>query len=256
MVLAAIPTFPLLAPVEDLNPIMICDVRMHPTIEMMIVREAISFGVPAHLVLGVAWSESRFNPSVISNSGAMGVMQLMPLTVRVFGVSDPFDAAQSIHAGVALFASYYRAGGEFFARCAFALGPSRCKGLTRNSYAGRLAKESSFYGHRPSRPAVTQLHRVGAVGIPLSQDPLQKIPLRSPAGRFLAHITIEEALAHKGVWQLQRNRRGNIRCVIERARASCSPLSNRGISFEQQLSSGHVWALRGVRGSGKTAAEC
>jgi soluble lytic murein transglycosylase-like protein len=126
VVIAAFPACPLFAPAEDPNPLMILDVRMRPTIETMIIAEAVAFGVPAHLVLGVAWSESRFNPDVISSAGAMGVMQLMPLTVRVLGVRDPFNARENIHGGVGLFAAYYRVGGERFARCAYAQGPSEC----------------------------------------------------------------------------------------------------------------------------------
>jgi len=36
---------------------------------------------------------------VVSRAGAMGLMQLMPLTARSMGVFDPFDPRQNILAG-------------------------------------------------------------------------------------------------------------------------------------------------------------
>ena len=44
--------------------------------------------------------ESNFNPRAVSRKGARGLMQLMPGTALRFGVSDRYDAGQSIRAGV------------------------------------------------------------------------------------------------------------------------------------------------------------
>jgi soluble lytic murein transglycosylase-like protein len=43
--------------------------------------------------------ESRWNPKALSNKGAMGIMQLMPMTARRFGAFEPFDVEQNIAAG-------------------------------------------------------------------------------------------------------------------------------------------------------------
>jgi soluble lytic murein transglycosylase-like protein len=57
-------------------------------------------GVDPALVKSVMLVESNFNPVSVSRKGAGGLMQLMPDTARRFGVSNRFDAGQSIRAGV------------------------------------------------------------------------------------------------------------------------------------------------------------
>jgi soluble lytic murein transglycosylase-like protein len=53
------------------------------------------------LVRAIIQAESAYNPNAISKSGARGLMQLMPLTGAQYGVSDPYNAQQNIHGGVA-----------------------------------------------------------------------------------------------------------------------------------------------------------
>jgi soluble lytic murein transglycosylase-like protein len=58
-------------------------------------------GVRADLVRAVMQVESAFNPNARSPKGALGLMQLMPSTIRQFGVSNPFNPAENVRAGVA-----------------------------------------------------------------------------------------------------------------------------------------------------------
>ena len=53
-------------------------------------------GLDWRLLAAIAYNESSFNPNAVSYMGAIGLMQLMPSTVRAYGVSNPYDPEQSI----------------------------------------------------------------------------------------------------------------------------------------------------------------
>ncbi|MBO9547029.1 lytic transglycosylase domain-containing protein [Caulobacter sp.] len=68
------------------------------TVRAQISTTATAYALDPKLVEAVAWRESRFRPTALSNKGAIGVMQLMPGTARDLGV-DPHDPAQNIRGG-------------------------------------------------------------------------------------------------------------------------------------------------------------
>lgn len=57
--------------------------------------------VRTDLVRAVVQVESGFNPYARSPKGALGLMQLMPSTIRRFGVSNAFNPVENVRAGVA-----------------------------------------------------------------------------------------------------------------------------------------------------------
>lgn len=56
-------------------------------------------GIDADLIMAVIKVESNFNPNCTSKAGAKGLMQLMPVNVRDYGVKDVFNIEENIDAG-------------------------------------------------------------------------------------------------------------------------------------------------------------
>lgn len=56
--------------------------------------------VPAELVHSIIKAESNYDAWAISPKGAMGLMQLMPLTAKQYKVMNVFDPLQNIRGGV------------------------------------------------------------------------------------------------------------------------------------------------------------
>lgn len=65
----------------------------------IIIEASRQFDVDAALVSAVIKAESDYNPRIVSNKGARGLMQLMPATAARFGVVNSFDPRENIHGG-------------------------------------------------------------------------------------------------------------------------------------------------------------
>ena len=57
-------------------------------------------GVDPYLVKCIVRVESNFNPDAVSPAGAMGLMQLMADTARMYNCTEPFDPEMNLDAGV------------------------------------------------------------------------------------------------------------------------------------------------------------
>ena len=66
----------------------------------IITRVAAEQGVDAKLVRAVIQVESAYNERATSAKGAVGLMQLLPATARLYVASDPYEPAANIEAGI------------------------------------------------------------------------------------------------------------------------------------------------------------
>ncbi len=67
--------------------------------DSIIEKAAVSAAVEPDLLRAVIVVESGFNSRAVSKRGAVGLMQLMPATASRYGVSNPYDPLQNVHAG-------------------------------------------------------------------------------------------------------------------------------------------------------------
>lgn len=68
-----------------------------------IIKDACKEHLPSidwRMIKAQFWQESKFNPRATSPVGAMGIAQIMPDTWLRFGKGDPYNAQDSINAGI------------------------------------------------------------------------------------------------------------------------------------------------------------
>jgi Transglycosylase SLT domain len=81
-------------------PVQVATLIKQKNLEAVIQKYAQEYGVDEDLIWAVVRQESGFNPGAVSPKGAVGLMQLMPGTAAMMGVSNPFDVEQNIAGGV------------------------------------------------------------------------------------------------------------------------------------------------------------
>jgi Transglycosylase SLT domain len=71
------------------------DAQLVPLIE----RHSLAQNLDPRLVRALIQAESGYNRRALSNKGAIGLMQLMPMTAKLLRVSDPWDAEENVRGG-------------------------------------------------------------------------------------------------------------------------------------------------------------
>jgi soluble lytic murein transglycosylase-like protein len=72
-------------------------------IDQAVKAAAKKYNVSEDLINAIITAESAYDQFAVSKAGAMGLMQLMPRTLLMFGVEKPFDIYQNIEGGVKYF---------------------------------------------------------------------------------------------------------------------------------------------------------
>ena len=99
-------------------------------IRSMLYAAGVKHGVNPYLVMGLAWHESGWQPTVVSSAGAVGVMQVMPATAAVDGPKllgrsvNLYDPGDNIEMGTAILKHNLDAYGNDLAKalCAYYAG--------------------------------------------------------------------------------------------------------------------------------------
>jgi soluble lytic murein transglycosylase-like protein len=140
------------------------DSRRSAVYDGLIVEHSTLHGVRADLVRAVIQAESAFNPFARSIKGAMGLMQLMPSTATELGVTDAYDPAQNIRAGVAylkrLLVRFSQ--NEELALAAYNAGPGAVLkyGSVVPPYRETRDYVKKIQNQAGSRPAPTRVYRI------------------------------------------------------------------------------------------------
>ncbi|RPH83654.1 MAG: lytic transglycosylase domain-containing protein [Desulfobacteraceae bacterium] len=85
------------------------------------------YSLDPSLVKAVIHAESRFDPLAVSPKGAIGLMQIDPITVIELGITDPFDPKYNIYGGVRYLREMLDAfkGDKHLALAAYNAGPNQ-----------------------------------------------------------------------------------------------------------------------------------
>ncbi len=151
-------------------------------------------GVRADLVRAVMQVESAFNPYARSPKGALGLMQLMPATIRQYSVSNPFNPAENVRAGVA----YLRhlldrySNNEELALAAYNAGP------------GAVDKHGQTVPpYRETRSYVAQINQMAAGPLEMRKTSIYKVT-ETIDGRSIVRYTDKKPST--GVYEIARTR--------------------------------------------------
>jgi len=102
----------------------------------LIVQAAERHHVEAELIMAMIMVESGYDTTAVSDSGALGLMQLMPKTAKALGVEDCFDPKENINGGARYLQRLKKQfkGNIVLALAAYNAGPTRvrrCGGIQK-----------------------------------------------------------------------------------------------------------------------------
>ena len=74
--------------------------RQNKKFDKIIKTVAEKYNLEASLIHSIIRAESGYDPHCVSSKGALGLMQLMPETAKIYGVGNPFEPRDNVEGGV------------------------------------------------------------------------------------------------------------------------------------------------------------
>lgn len=163
----------------------------HPRLTRTAMCSAVASAARAHhlpvpFFANLIWQESTFDPKSVSPVGAQGVAQFMPSTAKEYGLNNPFEPIQALHAA-----------GRFLGRLLTQFGNLGLAAAAYNAGPGRV---NAFMTKRRKLPDETRNYVVRITGRSADQwtsrafargPEAQVMPVKAPCTE-----AVEEAAVH------------------------------------------------------------
>lgn len=141
----------------------------NPKIGSMILEKSKRYEIDPLLISAIMAIESDYNHNVISDKGAIGLMQIMPETAQLLGI-DPYDMNQNIEGGIKYFKQMLEkfSGDVKLALAAYNAGPNavlKHNGIppypeTQNYVLKVLKKYEEFLKQRDKNNNITEIDEI------------------------------------------------------------------------------------------------
>jgi membrane-bound lytic murein transglycosylase F len=134
------------------SPRLLADVDRLSPYDEIVHRYADEYEFDWRLIVAQMYQESQFDPQAVSYAGATGLMQVLPATGQIVGITDLFDPHQGILAGIR-YLDYLRDQFEdellledrtWFTLAAYNAGPARVQQARRKAEAMHLDSDRWF----------------------------------------------------------------------------------------------------------------
>ena len=169
--------------------------------DQLIVTAASWNGLDPALVKAVIKCESRFDPGAQSPRGAQGLMQLMPSTQTMLGVSDPFDPQHNVAAGTRYLAMLKQtfSGDLQLALAAYNAGPQAVVGagysvpaiVETQQYVRCVLAAYEQYRQPGSTPLLSELRPLTPPADPQQQLVVSPLRLSSQVAHVGQRLTVQ-----------------------------------------------------------------
>ena len=134
----------------NIDPFTPLDIPLRADIQREIFSLCEDAGVPFEVIMGLAYTESHFQPDVISRTRDHGMMQINECNhrwLRDKGITDFYDPVQSVQAALYILGPLWEKNGPHGALMAYQYGEAgaRAKGWVSSPHSRQVMEQASLY---------------------------------------------------------------------------------------------------------------